>query len=80
MIGQASEQKPDRLFYRTLFGTKELPRAVIDIEFLEFIIPTLPNPLQEVAKGMQDIFLKSLTFWESKTYLLQPIQIVPSTI
>jgi len=61
MIGQASEGKSDRLFYRTLFGTKELPRAVIDIEFLEFIVPTLPKPLQEVAKGIQDIYLKSLT-------------------
>ena len=61
MIGQASEQKPDRLFYRTLFGTKELPRAVIDIEFLTFIQPTLPKPLQEVAEGMSDIFIKSLT-------------------
>jgi len=61
MIGQASEQKPDRLFYRTLFGTKELPRAVIDIEFLTFITPTLPKPLQEVAQGMSDIYIKSLT-------------------
>jgi len=61
MIGQASEQKPDRLFYRTLFGTKELPRAVIDIEFLTSITPTLPKPLQEVAQGMEDIFIKSLT-------------------
>lgn len=61
MIGQASEQKPDRLFYRTLFGTKELPRAVLDIEFLTFITPTLPPPLQEVAHGITDIYIKSLT-------------------
>ena len=61
MIGQASEQKPDRLFYRTLFGTKFLPNAVIDIEYMQFIIPTLPTALQDVAKGLQDIFIKSLT-------------------
>lgn len=61
MIGQASEGKPERLFYRTLFGTKELPRAVIDIEYLEFITPTLPKALQEVAQGLQDIYIKSLT-------------------
>lgn len=61
MIGQASEGKSDRLFYRTLFGTKELPRAVLDIEFLTFITPTLPPPLQEVARGISDIYIKSLT-------------------
>lgn len=61
MIGQASEQKPDRLFYRTLFGTKFLPNAVIDIEYMGFISPTLPEPLQKVADGLGDIFIKSLT-------------------
>jgi len=61
MIGQASENKPDRLFYRTLFATKELPSAVIDIEYLKFIAPTLPAALKEVTDGLQDIFIKSLT-------------------
>lgn len=61
MIGQASEGKPDRLFYRTLFATKELPNAVIDIEYLSFISPTLPKALKEVTDGLQDIFIKSLT-------------------
>ncbi len=61
MISEASEKKPDRLFYRTLFGSKELPMSVIDIEYLSFITPTLPEPLQNVANGLKDIFMKSLT-------------------
>jgi len=61
MISEASEKKPDRLFYRTLFGTKVLPNAVLDIEYLNFICPTLPPALQEVCRGLQDIFIKSLT-------------------
>ncbi len=61
MISEASEKKPDRLFYRTLFGTKQLPMAVLDIEYLNFIKPTLPEPLQKVCDGIQDIYIKSLT-------------------
>lgn len=61
MISEASEKKPDRLFYRTLFGSKELPMSVIDIEYLSFITPTLPEPLQAVSNGLKDIFMKSLT-------------------
>ncbi len=61
MIGQASENKPDRLFYRTLFGTKVLPNAVIDIEYLKFISPTLPKALEDVSDDLKDIFIKSLT-------------------
>ncbi len=61
MISEASEKKPDRLFYRTLFGTKQLPMAVIDIEYLSFIKDTLPEPLQKVCEGLQDIYIKSLT-------------------
>jgi len=61
MISDASEKKADRLFYRTLFGTKQLPLAVIDIEYLRFITPTLPKLLQEISVDLQDIFLKSLT-------------------
>lgn len=61
MISDASEKKSDRLFYRTLFGTKQLPMSVIDIEYLKFITPTLPKALQEISIDLQDIFIKSLT-------------------
>ena len=61
MISEASERKADRLFYRTLFGTKQLPLAVIDIEYLKFITPTLPPPLRELSTDLTDIFVKSLT-------------------
>lgn len=61
MISDASERKSDRLFYRTLFGTKQLPLTVIDIEYLRFITPTLPPILKELSNDLQDIFLKSLT-------------------
>ena len=61
MISDASERKSDRLFYRTLFGTKMLPYVVIDIEYLKFITPTLPTILQELSTDLQDIFIKSLT-------------------
>ncbi len=61
MISDASERKSDRLFYRTLFGTKQLPLTVIDIEFLKFVTPTLPKLLQGISEDLQDIFIKSLT-------------------
>lgn len=61
LIGDASEKKPDRLFYRTLVSSKQLPMSTIDIEYIKFIKETLPKPLQDVSDGLMDIFIKALT-------------------
>jgi hypothetical protein len=62
LIASADEKRPERTFYRTINGPKNLPEAVTQIELLEMVIKTSnDNDDNEVAKDAKEVLLKALT-------------------
>lgn len=60
LVNTGSGKDEGKLLYRTLIGPKGLPKAVTELETLEYLIDCVPTDLQDIILGAKRICDKAL--------------------